>query len=205
MQTDSFPGSQSDVDCVNNQLASRVRTLRKKQGLTLVQLSQKAKISVSTLSKIENNQLSPTYEKLIDLAKGLGIHVSELFDHSSQQESASGRLNITRKGEGRIHDTEQYKYEMLCTQLTPKKMFPIFATIKARDSVELSQFQSHEGEEFLYVLQGSITLHTEFYESIILNQGDSCYIDSQMAHLFVANDEDAHIIWVASHTSLSSS
>lgn len=205
MQTDSFSGSQqSDDSSVNNQLGLRVRSFRKSQGLTLVQLSKKTNISVSTLSKIENHLLSPTYERLIALAHGLGIHVSELFDSSLPQEKASGRLSVTRKGEGRIHDTEQYTYEMLCTQLTPKKMFPIFATIKAHDAVKLSKFQSHEGEEFLYVIDGSITLHTEFYESIVLNSGDSCYIDSQMAHLIVANDEDAHIIWVASHPTIES-
>ncbi len=204
MQTDSMLDTQGDNDSISNRLGLRVRSFRKSQGLTLVQLSKKTKISVSTLSKIENHLLSPTYERLIDLAHGLGIHVSELFDASLEQEQVSGRLTVTRKGEGRIHDTEQYTYEMLCTQLAAKRMFPIYATIKAHDSVKLTEFQSHEGEEFLYVIDGSITLHTEFYEAIVLNSGDSCYIDSQMAHLIIANDEDAHIIWVASHPTVTS-
>lgn len=201
MRTDSSFETSLVNDSINNQLGLRVRAFRKNQGLTLVQLSQKSNISVSTLSKIENHLLSPTYERLIDLARGLGIHVSELFDSPSEQEQVSGRMSVTRKGQGRIHDTELYTYEMLCTQLASKRMFPIYATIKAHDSLKLSEYQSHEGEEFFYVIEGSITLRTQFYEDIVLNSGDSCYIDSQMAHLIVANDEDAHIIWVASHQS----
>ncbi|WP_432787106.1 hypothetical protein AAEX37_01191 [Oligella sp. MSHR50489EDL] len=201
MRTDSSFETPLVNDSINNRLGLRVRAFRKNQGLTLVQLSQKSNISVSTLSKIENHLLSPTYERLIDLARGLGIHVSELFDSPSEQEQVSGRMSVTRKGQGRIHDTELYTYEMLCTQLASKRMFPIYATIKAHDSLKLSEYQSHEGEEFFYVIEGSITLRTQFYEDIVLNSGDSCYIDSQMAHLIVANDEDAHIIWVASHQS----
>lgn len=205
MRTDPYLDSQRD-DVISNRLGLRVRTFRKAQGLTLAQLSEKTNISVSTLSKIENHQLSPTYERLIALAHGLGIHISELFDAPApqEQEQVSGRLTVTRKGEGRIYDTELYKYEMLCTQLASKRMLPICATIKAHDSVSVGKFQSHEGEEFIYVIDGSITLLTEFYEPIVLNSGDSCYIDSQMAHLIVANDEDAHIIWVASHLSIAS-
>ena len=56
---------------------------------------------------------------------------------------------------------------------------------------------SHSGEEFVYVLKGRVAVHTEHYETVMLEAGDSLYMDSQMAHTYTtAGEEDAEILMV---------
>jgi uncharacterized cupin superfamily protein len=57
----------------------------------------------------------------------------------------------------------------------------------------------HQGEEFVYVLEGQVTLYSDFYEPFVLNLGDSCYFDSHMGHVLVSSGAaDARILWVCS-------
>jgi quercetin dioxygenase-like cupin family protein len=57
--------------------------------------------------------------------------------------------------------------------------------VKARKLADITRWSSHEGEEFIYVLQGNIELHTELYAPVRLRIGDSAYIDSKMPHAFL--------------------
>ncbi|MCP1711203.1 transcriptional regulator with XRE-family HTH domain [Kerstersia gyiorum] len=73
---------------VVNVLADKLRQLRKQAGLILQQLSERSGISASALSKIENGQLSPTYEKIAALARGLDINVGALFQPDDRKPTA---------------------------------------------------------------------------------------------------------------------
>ena len=179
-------------------LARQVHRLRKQAGLTLQQLGEKCGISVSTLSKIEKGQLSPTYEKIVALARGLEIHVSELF-HEEGSHSPNGRLAVTRAGEARQHTTRQYDYQALCADLSNKRFIPLLTRIKARSIREFPALLQHEGEEFIYVLSGEVTVHTDFYQPLTLHPGDACYFDSTMGHACVAGATEAQVLWVSSH------
>lgn len=179
-------------------LSLKLKQLRQQQQLTLQQLSQRCGISVATLSKIENGQLSPTYEKIAALAKGLQIDVGTLFTPNPPP-PLLGRRSVNRRQDGGLkHETDQYLYELLHTDLAGKKFIPLLATIKARQQTDFPQLLSHPGEEFLYVLEGSVTLFTEFYSPLSLEAGDSCYYDSTMGHACISGGEnDAKILWVS--------
>lgn len=182
-------------------LGKRVKELRLSQNLTLEQASQLTGLARSTLSKIENEQISPTFAAVSKLAKGLGIALPQLFSQPKQEPakrvSSSGRRDITRLGEGKFHPTPTYEHELLATQLSNKKMVPFKTSVKARAWEDYSDWVRHEGEEFLYVISGSITLFTEFYEPIELQQGDSAYYDCEMGHALVSTSEsDAEVLWV---------
>lgn len=182
--------------------SGRLRQLRRDAGLTLQQVSEKTGLALSTISKFENNHSSPTYENIVRLAEGLGIDVSELFS-THPQPMASGRMSITRAGEGVRHRAQQYDYEILCTELSHKRFLPLTAVVKARTIEAFPLFPAHTGEEFVYVLTGEIIIHTEHYRPITLLPGDSCYFDSRMGHaLIAAGDEDATVLWVCSHLDL---
>lgn len=182
-----------------NILAAQLKLLRRRQNLTLKQLSARSSISVATLSKIEHGQLSPTYEKIAALAAGLEVEVGALFTQEMPP-VLLGRRSINRKGSGIKHETAQYRYEMLHTDLTDKRFIPLFATLKAHERTDFPRLLKHEGEEFLYVLSGKAVLHTEFYEPVELAAGDSCYYDSAMGHACIAgSSETAQILWI-SHT-----
>lgn len=192
----------SQEQAASSPLPRKVRRLRHDAGLTLQQLSDRCGISVSTLSKIEKGQLSPTYEKIAALAQGLRIQVGELFNDDGDA-APKGRLTVTRKGDGTPHETAQYNYEMLCAGLANKQFVPLLTTVKARSIREFPALLQHKGEEFIYVLSGRLTVHTEFYKSIELAAGDSCYFDSAMGHACVAGEEEARILWVSSNTAIS--
>jgi transcriptional regulator with XRE-family HTH domain len=179
-------------------LGIRVRDLRKAQGWTLEQAATQAGLARSTLSKIENGQMSPTYDALKKLAVGLKISVPQLFT-PPQKDQVTGRMSVTRSGEGTSHATTTYEHELLAETLTKKQMLPYRAQVRARSPDEFDGWVRHDGEEFLYVLTGVIRLYTEFYEPLEMKRGDSAYYDASMGHNVISiSAEDATILWVTS-------
>lgn len=177
-------------------LGERVRELRKERNWTLEQAATQAGLARSTLSKIENGQMSPTYDALKKLALGLEISVPQLFT-PSVNDQINGRMSVTRQGEGTQQATVTYEHELLAESLTKKKMLPYRARIRARDVSEFDGWVRHDGEEFLLVLTGVIRLYTEFYEPIEMRRGDSAYYDAAMGHNVISvSPEDATILWV---------
>ena len=179
-------------------LGLRVRELRKARNWTLEQAASQAGLARSTLSKIENGQMSPTYDALKKLAVGLQISVPQLFTPPVNNQ-INGRLSHTKAGEGQSHVTVTYEHELLANNLSKKQMLPYRAVIRARSMDEFDGWVRHDGEEFLYVLTGLVRLFTEFYEPIELRRGDSAYYDASMGHNVVTlSAEDATILWVTS-------
>lgn len=179
-------------------LGARVRELRKAQDWTLEQAAQQAGLARSTLSKIENGQMSPTYDALKKLAVGLKISVPQLFTPPSKGQ-VNGRMAVTRNGEETAQITTTYEHALLAETLTSKKMLPYRARVRARKIEDFDGWVRHDGEEFLYVLTGQIRLYTEFYEPIDLKRGDSAYYDAAMGHNVVSiSAEDATLLWVTS-------
>jgi transcriptional regulator with XRE-family HTH domain len=179
-------------------LGARVRELRKARGWTLEQAAKQAGLARSTLSKIENGQMSPTYEALKKLAIGLEISVPQLFTPPAA-EKINGRMVLTKSGEGAAKATTTYEHELLAESLRKKQMLPYRARIRARTMEEFDGWVRHDGEEFLYVLTGVITLYTEFYEPVEMRRGDSAYYDAAMGHNVISTSaEDATILWVTS-------
>ena len=189
-------GAEALADPVD--LAARVRSLRKDRGWTLEQAAQAAGLARSTLSKIENGQMSPTYDGLKKLAEGLGISVPQLFT-PPKDGTPGGRMTSTRSGQGEAHVTTTYEHELLSGEMTPKSMLPYRARIRARRFEDFDGWVRHDGEEFLYVLTGEIRLFSEFYAPLDMKRGDSAYYDASMGHNVISlSHEDATILWVTS-------
>lgn len=179
-------------------LGTRVRDLRKARGWTLEQAAQQAGLARSTLSKIENGQMSPTFEALKKLATGLEISVPQLFT-PPKREQVMGRRDITRAGEGQAHATTTYEHELLASALSTKRMLPYRSRIRSRSFDDFDGWVRHDGEEFMLVLTGTVRLYTEFYEAVDMRRGDSAYYDGAMGHNVISTSpEDATILWVTS-------
>ncbi|MGC4027437.1 MAG: XRE family transcriptional regulator [Steroidobacteraceae bacterium] len=185
-------------------LGQRIRTLRAARGWTLERTSQASGLARSTLSKIENGQMSPTHDALLKLAAGFGIDVSELFA-THQEPMGVGRRSISRADTGTLHDTPYYKHVLLCNDLSNKCMMPFLTTVTARSFDEFDDWSRHAGEEFVYVLSGAVRLFTECYEPVDMQIGDSWYIDSRMGHQIISiSDEDAQLLWISATSSRNS-
>lgn len=179
-------------------LGDRVRSIRRARNWTLEEAAQRAGLARSTLSKIENEQMSPTFDAVQKLARGLDIDVPQLFQ-PAPVDKISGRRTITRRSEGRGHPTTTYEHEMLATEISRKRMLPYKATVRARDFSEFDDWVRHQGEEFMLVLSGVVRLYTEFYEPVEMAMGDSAYYDGSMGHCVVSiSQDDALILWVTS-------
>ncbi len=179
-------------------LGERVRELRKARSWTLEQAAKEAGLARSTLSKIENGQMSPTYDALKKLAEGLQITVPQLFT-PPVRDQINGRMVVTKQGQGAHKPTVTYEHELLAETLTKKTMLPYRARVRARSIEEFDGWVRHDGEEFLYVLTGVVKLYTEFYEPVEMRRGDSAYYDATMGHNVISvSDEDATLLWVTS-------
>ncbi len=178
-------------------LGRMIRDARKERGLTLEEAAKAADIGRSTLSKIENNQTKPSFEIIRRLMQTLELETPQLFVQSAQSD-ISGRRDYTLKGRGEHQETATYDHELLCNELTSKRMLPYISTIKARDVAEFETWVRHRGEEFMYVISGEVTLFTEHYRPLHMKEGDSVYYDSGMGHGCVStSEEDAKVLWVS--------
>jgi len=165
-----------------------LRSLRARKGWTLKQMSQHSGIPLSTLSKVEHDRLTLTYDKLLQLSQRLQLRMSELF---AEQDDAPEPAVTARRSIGRIEDairvnTPNYDYYYLCPELRRKRMIPVLTRVRAKSIQEFGELVHHSGEEYIHVLEGRAEVHTEFYDPIILEAGESVYIDSNMGHAYIA-------------------
>ena len=165
-------------------------------------MSERSGIPVSTLSKVEHDRLTLTYDKLQQLSQRLGIRMSDLFAESSgsQEPSVTARRSIGRLDKAIQVTTPNYDYHYLCPELRRKRMIPIVTYIRAKTVEEFGDLVRHSGEEYIYVLEGRIEVHTEFYDPVLLERGESIYIDSQMGHAYIVADgcEEASVLGICS-------
>ncbi len=166
-----------------------LRAIRTKMGWTLAEVSVRTGLPVSTLSKVENDRMSLTYDKLVRISAGLNIDISRLFSaeaNGSATSGVSGRRSIIRAGEGKAIETDAYHHLYPAADLLNKRFIPIIADINVRSLEAFGDLIAHPGEEYAYVLEGAIELHTEHYAPVLLKAGDSIYFDSGMGHAYIA-------------------
>jgi transcriptional regulator with XRE-family HTH domain len=179
-------------------LGQRVRALRQARGLTLNAAAREAGIARSTLSKIENGLMSPTYEAVKKLATGLDISVPQLFTPAKDAQ-VSGRMDVTRADDAGAMITSTYEHALMAGKLSNKAMLPYQTRVRARTMEEFDGWVRHDGEEFLFVLTGVVRLYTEFYEPVELKRGETAYYDASMGHNVISlSQDDATLLWVTS-------
>jgi transcriptional regulator with XRE-family HTH domain len=193
-----------DAKARHSTLGSLLRALRLRNRWTLKEMSQRTDIPVSTLSKVEHDHLTLTYDKLVQLSQRLNIRISELFADTTGgvEPSVTARRSIGRTEDAVRVSTKNYDYYYLCPELRRKRMIPILTRIRTKSAEEFGSLVHHSGEEYIYVLEGSIKVLTEFYDPVILNVGESIYLDSNMGHAYVTAEgrEEAVVLGVCSST-----
>lgn len=169
-------------------IGMKLRSIRRGNNWTLAEVAERTGIPVSTLSRIENDQVSPTYDQLTRLSDGLELDIAQLF--SPETGGGAGvmqaRRSINHLHDGQIIETANQALKYLSTDLLNKSFTPILADIKTRRVEDFGEFTSHPGEEFLFVIQGEVELHTECYAPARLRTGESIYFDSTVRHAYLA-------------------
>lgn len=183
-------------------LGALLRGFRDRAGWTLKEMSAHSGIPVSTLSKVEHDRLTLTYDKLQQLSQRLGLRMSELFaetDDAVPQPVTARRSLGTMATSVRV-ETPNYDYYYLCTELRKKRMIPVVTKIRAKSSEQFGALVEHAGEEYVFVLKGRIVVTTEFYDPVTLDEGESIYLDSSMGHAYLAADgcDEAEVLGVMS-------
>ncbi|WP_375396567.1 helix-turn-helix domain-containing protein [uncultured Sphingomonas sp.] len=183
-------------------LGSLLSGLRARNGWTLKQMSDQCGIPVSTLSKVEHDRLTLTYDKLQQLSRRLGMRMSELFAEEEDEgpQPVTARRSIGDHAHAVRVQTPNYDYYYLHTELRRKRMIPVSAVVSAKSVAEFGPLVRHAGEEFFYVVRGRIAVHTDFYDPVVLDVGQSMYIDSTMGHAYLVADgcDEAEVIGVMS-------
>lgn len=168
-----------------------VRELRHKKQITLHDLAAKTGISKSVLEEIESGDVVPPVATLLKLAKIFNVGMATFFE----DEAPDMKISITRSGERikikrRPHHHEgevDYIYESLETHKADKHMEPLLVEFQPLDTGNMV-FTNHEGEEFIYVLEGRLEFRTDDRVEILL-PGDALYFESEINHSFRSVDE----------------
>ena len=183
-------------------LGTLMRGLRTRHGWTLKEMSARTGIPVSTLSKVEHDRLTLSYDKLLQLSQRLGIRISELFAESEEAAEApvTARRSIGKLDRAVQVTTKNYDYHYMCPELRRKRMIPILTNIRAKTVEEFGELVRHSGEEYIHVLDGRIEVHTEFYDPVTLEKGEGIYIDSNMGHAYVVAEgcDEATVLGICS-------
>jgi transcriptional regulator with XRE-family HTH domain len=167
-------------------LGRKIKSRRIALALSQEALAERAGFARSTLSKIETGNLSPTFEILLKLARGLGTDLAELL-HSGSQSALTGRMIVTRGAPGPAVTDDNSALSPLAPQLRGRRFQSHVAEFTCTDISEFGPWNSHATEDFLYVLSGDLVFVSEGYEPEVLAPGDSIHFDGAMPHACLAS------------------
>ncbi|ADE36526.1 helix-turn-helix domain-containing protein [Methanohalophilus mahii] len=160
------------------EISSRVKELRGLSGISTEEIASNLDISLEEYNKYESGELDIPASILFEIAQLLKVDMTVLL---TGEDPRMHIFTITRKDEGvSVERRKQYQYEGLAPNFIHKKAEPFVVTVEPQSNQD-STPNSHPGQEFDYVLEGSlkVTIHNN---EIILNEGDSIYFDSNYNH-----------------------
>lgn len=175
---------------------AEIKTQRVARGWTLDDLSKRSGVSIAAISKIEKGQSSPSFDSILKIARCLQMNFVDMLEGAKPSgQGVTARLTSTKTGQVETYKTGKYDYNVHSTALTHKVMVPLQMTIHNREPPPLNEWSTHDGEEFIFVLKGTLSFYTEHYAPLTLEPGESCYLDSTMRHAFAAvGDGDTEIL-----------
>ncbi|MFQ5486220.1 MAG: helix-turn-helix domain-containing protein [Desulfobacterales bacterium] len=176
-------------------IGARIKTLREEKGLSLGELSKLTGFDIDFLSGIENNRVQPQLGTIIKLSKALDSALSRIISGTGDK-----LYSVTRKNEQKVvsrstspkGEKQIYTYKSLAPEVKGRHMEALIVKLEVDTEGEMSV---HEGEEFIYILDGTVSLKIgdEFFD---LEPGDSVYYLSTTPHCIAAKTGQATILAV---------
>ena len=187
-----------------------IRARRAELNISLAALAADLGVAASSLSKLENGLTPITFERLERISRLLEVDMASLLADSTERRSLDKgeadpagparqtfgtRRTVTRANEAQVVEGGVYNLLFHATDLLEKKFQPMVADVHCTDIKSYGPYTHHDGEEFNYVLSGTLEFHTDIYAPVILNPGDSIYFDAEMGHAHVrVGDEPCRIL-----------
>lgn len=169
-------------------IGKKLKELRLQNNLTLVDLASRCELTKGFLSQVEHNLTTPSIATLEDIVEALGTNLSEFFREEEEEQIVFSTQDFF------VDEKDGYMIEWVIPNAQKNQMEPILLTLHSHEmSPELS---SHNGEEFGYVLKGSVTLirGTKKYK---LKAQETFYLDGSKSHyLYNHGSCDAKVLWI---------
>ena len=164
-------------------VGEKIRELRERKGLSLQDMANRTGYSSALLSQVENHFISPPLGGLIRIAKALEVKVGTFFGDEPRESYAIVRKD-ERKHISRFASKEGvsygYSYESLGFDKKDRQMEPFLVSLEPA-TVKSEKLSSHDGEEFIFVLEGEMEAILGDHKDV-LHPGDCIYYDSTIPH-----------------------
>lgn len=172
-------------------IGEKLKELRVAKSLTQEELADRAELSKGFISQIERDLTSPSIATLVDVLQCLGTNLSEFFQDEQDDQIVFHEADYFEKIDIELNN----KIEWIIPNAQKNMMEPIRLTLKP--GANTYPDMPHEGEEFGYVLQGSIQIHIG-HKSYTAKKGESFYFTPSAKHYINANKKTgATLIWVS--------
>jgi len=181
-------------------VGEHVRAFRETLGMTVQQFAERTGFSAALLAQIENRMVSPSLGTLVKIANTFGTTVSSFIGGKEEREFSivrkEDRTTVSRVG---LKDggKSTYIYESLGAGKAGRRMEPFLVRLQPLSESHTAR-SSHDGEEFLYVLSGKVTVCLGNL-SDVLEEGDSVYYNSPIPHQVHSADEREALILAVIH------
>ncbi len=173
------------------EIGNKIKALRLQNRLTQGELADRTELSKGFISQVENDLTSPSIATLVDILQALGTDLESFFSEEKDDQIVFGKNDYFIKEDTELHN----KIEWIIPNAQKNSMEPIRLTLSGGGSTYPDM--PHEGEEFGYVLSGSIKIHLGS-KSFIAKKGESFYFLPNEKHYIEAGPKsDASIIWVS--------
>lgn len=171
-------------------IGHKIKQLRLQKNLTLEELASRCELTKGFLSQLENDIASPSISTLDDILVALGSSLSEFFS-----ETKTPQKTVFHKDDFFEDDKETYHISWIVPDSQKNEMEPILITLpEGGESFELAP---HSGEEFGYVLEGTVSLLLADEEQVI-KKGETFYLHGKEFHKLVNNNKKiAKVLWVS--------
>ena len=167
------------------QIAQRIRALREIKGFSQEDLCENLKIGLEDYQSMESGKTDISVAQLIKISHALNIELAAILTGENPK---LHQYCVVRKEHGvHVERKNQYNYESLAYNFIHKLAEPFLVTAEPDPENQALKFNSHPGQEFNYVLEGSMTVFFEGHE-ILLHEGDSIYFDSSHKHAMKAQN-----------------
>lgn len=164
---------------------ARLRKLRERNNWSLAKLARVSGVPTATLSRIANEKVSPTFDVMARIVNGFGMSLSDFMLPESKP-LGERKVSISRRGHGRLLELQNVIYQLLHLSKVPNGLSSGLVTVFAKRPEEYGPLVGHSGEEFVYVLEGTLEVLFEDGTSHTLEHGDSLNFDSDIRHGYLA-------------------